>query len=59
MLRHRGCDDAELAIELARIRAQHAADRQRLLAAIVAVFYDWGCAEAPPVWEAPASPAVH
>jgi hypothetical protein len=57
MLRHHGADDEELAIELARLRAQHAADRQRLLATVIAVFYSWRAEE--PVWEAPGSAQVH
>lgn len=57
MLRHHGADDEELAIELARLKAQHAADRRHLLAAVIAVFYSWRGDE--PVWEAQGSAWVH
>lgn len=57
MLRHHGATDEEVSIELARLRAQHRADRQHLLAAITAVFYSWR-ADAP-IWEAPASAWLH
>ena len=57
MLRHHGASAEEIAIELARLRAQHVADRQRLLAAVVAVYYSWRAEE--PIWEAPASAHIH
>jgi DNA anti-recombination protein RmuC len=57
MLRHHGATSEELDIELARLRAQHAEDRQHLLAAITAVFYSWDASA--PIWKAPASAWLH
>ena len=57
MLRHHNASSEEIDLELTRLRAQHAEDRQHLLAAITAVFYSWR-ADAP-IWKAPASTWLH
>lgn len=57
MLRHHGASSEEIDLELARLRAQHTADRRLMLATVVAVFYSWRADGH--VWEAPASAHIH
>jgi hypothetical protein len=57
MLRHHGATAEELAIELARLKAQHAEDRRRVLATVIAVFYCWR--PDGEIWEAEPSSWIH
>jgi hypothetical protein len=57
MLRHHGASSEEIDIELARVRAQHAEDRRRMLATVIAVFYCWR--PGGEIWEAEPSPWIH
>ena len=41
ILRHRGASSEEIDLELARVKAQHAEDRRRMLATVIAIFYCW------------------
>jgi cytidylate kinase len=57
LLRQHAASDEEIDIEMARVRAQHAADRRLMLATVIAIFYSWHTE--PVLWEAPGSAQVH
>jgi hypothetical protein len=57
LLKHHGASAEELAIELARLKEQHAADRRRVLETVVALFHCWS--PHGEIWEAEPSPWIH